>query len=187
VARSSFLSTLGGFVAVTGALETHEARVVGGTVGVETGVSMPAGLRLALQVVLDGDFGSTASSSYPMNDLPPIHLAVGGGISWSADVPISPLVGIGGGVRWNVAAAPEGLLRRRVRAPQLDVLVGLSVNPPGWLRFEPIAMLRVGADVDLLGAPSTSSVTLDVSILAGLKVALITPARSPVRLDRRGR
>lgn len=185
--RPSFPSTLGAFVAATGALEIHETRVAGGTVAVETGVGMPAGLRLAARVVLDGDFGAPVVSTAPSSSLPPIHLSVGGSVSWSADLPVSPLVGIGGGARWNVARSPDTLLRRRVVTPQLDVMLGVSVNPPGWFRFEPLALLRVGANVDMLQGPALSSVALDVSVLAGLKVSVLTPAKHPVHIDRRGR
>ncbi len=185
--KPSIPSTLGAFVAATGALEMHEARVAGGTVAVETGVGMPAGLRLAVRVVLDGDFGSPVPATAPSSSLPPIHLSVGGSVSWSADLPVSPLVGLGGGARWNVARSPDALLLRRVVTPQLDVMLGVSVNPPGWFRFEPLALLRVGANVDMLQGPALSSVEMDVSVLAGLKVSVLTPAKHPVRIDRRGR
>ena len=89
-------------------------------------------------------------------------------------------------MRWNVARSPDGLFRRRVLTPQLDVLLGLSVNPPGWLRFEPLFLIRVGADVDLLQGPAASA-SVDVSVQGGLQVTLLTPPRQPVPIDRRGR
>ena len=184
--RGAFPASLGAFFSATGALEFRDSGVGGGAMVLETGVGLPAGLRVGLRIGLDGDFAEPPQSSYPASRLPPLHLTVGGAVSWSADVPVSPVVGVGGGVRWTVARSPDALLGRRAMSPQLDVLLGLSLNPPGWLRFEPIALMRIGADVDLVDGP-VSSAPLDVSVLGGLQVTLISPSHHPAPVNRPGR
>lgn len=183
--RGAFPASLRVYASLGGAVDVSEEGASGWSVSVDSGLGMPAGLRVAFRATMDGDIHDPLSRT--SGSLPPLRLTVGGLVAWSAEIPVSPLLGVGGGARWNVARVPEEVFGRRVVSPQLDVLLGLSVNPPGWLRIEPLAMLRVGTEVDLFGGSGASSTPLDVRLSGGLQVTLLSAASRPVAIDRQGR
>jgi len=182
--RGAFAASLGVYASIGGSLEIEDKAIGAGTVSVDSGVRLPAGVRVAVRVTLDGEFG-VADVAVP-GSLPPLRLTAGGMVAWAGSLPISPLVGVGGGARWNVARAPDELFGARRVSPQLDVLVGLSINPPGWLRVEPMATLRVGSNVDLFGSPSAPP-GIELALHGGVQVTMLSVPRQPLPIDRSGR